>query len=305
MNDDVLNCFIGKLYGRTKKDYTKTINDFQLIINKPYLKAHREDVLIYIDHIEKINAPTTVQKKYHQLLSFFNYLFDNNHITVNPFKLVKKPKASSNLKRERVPSLDDLEKLLLTLKKKSLRNHAWAYLVSSTGLSLSNALNVKWSDFFIDMNGQKGLLIDKGTPKERYVYIIDNLWNTLQQYQEEWLQVDESYLKEDYYVFISRNDLTNYRSYPDIVKPLVESRIRPIFVNACKRANIPLYTARDLRHAQVALIKYFGASEESITKQMGWSSTEWIQRYNGVLMDLTDSANKKTETFFNSLDQKA
>jgi integrase len=297
-NHRLIEDYVQRYRGRTRKDYRREIQSFYIFVEKDLPEVEKQDIEGYLTELKKKKTATTVQRIYHQLATFYHELYKNEKISSNPFFKVQKPKASKQVKKDRVPSFQELERLLRVLREEfSLRDYAMVLLISTTGIRLKEALHIKWSDFFLDGRDNLGLRVQKGS-YDRYVKIYPEVWEVLERYRKEVLKVEASYLKEDYYIFISRNDREDYRRYADIIKPLSESWLRPVLVAACKKAEIPLYTAKDLRHANAMHALKLGASTEEIQQQLGWNNKNFVNRYNGVIASLEKSANDYTHSYF-------
>lgn len=281
---------------KAKKSYIHTLTELKEFVNKDLLDITTKDVELYLENLRKSEqARTTVRRKYYQLFSFYNFLEEDQLlIEPNPLKKIPVPKASNQVKMERTLSFEDLEVLLKTLEDHfPYRDYVLTLLIATTGLRLGEALNLKWSSFFIDDNGLIGAEINK-----RYVRIFDFVWTKLDTYRKEFLGVDESYLGENYYVFIGEKQLNNYKTYPALVKPITGDWVRKTYVKACEMADINLVTAKDIRHTYTMLTMKMGMPAEDIKNQVGWSSTQFLNRYHGVVEMLDTPINKHVEEYF-------
>lgn len=284
---------------KTKKSYAYTLQELKETIKKDLLNITSEDINLYIENLRKNRqAKTTIRRKYYQLFSFYNFLEDEMIIDSNPLKKIPVPKASQQLKMERTLTFENLEILLEVLEDYfPYRDYVFTLLLATTGMRLGEALNLKWSDFFLDDNGLIGVKIrDK-----RYLRIFDFVWSGLDTYRKEFLQVDESYLREDYHIFIAEKQLSSYRTYPGLVKPITSDWIRKTYVKACEMADIPLVTAKDIRHTYTMLTMKMGFSGETIRDQVGWSSTQFLNRYHGIVEQLDLPINKHVEEYFKAI----
>lgn len=284
---------------KSKKSYNFTLSELKSICDKDLLEINSDDIEKYLSLLnEKGQAKTTIRRKYHQLFSFYNYLFEEMIIEFNPLKKVPTPEASKQIKIERTLTFENLELLLKVLEDYfPYRDYVFTLLLATTGIRLGEGLNLKWADFFIDDNNLVGATVSSGNRK-RYIRIFDFVWEELNAYRKDILQVNESYLKEDYYIFIGEKQLSNYRTYPDIVKPITGDWIRKTYVKACEIAAIPLVTAKDIRHTYTMLTMKMGFPGDDIKKQVGWSSTDFLNRYHGVVEQLDTPINKHVEEYF-------
>lgn len=285
-----------------KRNYNFTLSELKNVSNKKLLEIDSDDINKYLETLNKKDqANTTIRRKYHQLFSFYNYLYEEMIINSNPFRDIPTPKASKQIKIERTLTFENLELFLDVLKKQfPYREYVFTLLLATTGMRLREGLNLKWSDFFIDNNEFIGVIL-KSSNRKRYIRIFDFVWNELNKYRENILMVDKTYLKEDYYIFIGEKQLNNYKLYPGIVKPVTGDWIRKTYVKACEIAEIPLVTAKDIRHTYTMLIMKMGLPGEEIKKQVGWSSTDFLNRYHGVVEQLNAPINKHVEEYFEKI----
>jgi site-specific recombinase XerD len=286
---------------RTAHSYMREISNFKKFIEKDLSDAHPSDCAEYISFLrKKKKASSSIQTYYHQLFSFYNYLFENKIIQSNPFALIDKPKASKQIKATRTPSPEDLKKLLNAVQSEfETRDYAIILLIATTGLKINQVLSIKWSDFIIDDKDHIGVKIgyDEST---RYIRILNQVWQQIELYRQE-LMIPTSYCKENYFVFISNRERDKYKTAPSTVKPISADWIRKVLERSCTYANIPLYTSKDLRHAHAVYALRLGASTEDVADQLGWNHPNLVYRYVGVIEQILHPANKYTEVFFKDI----
>lgn len=284
---------------KTKKNYLSLLGELKEYVRKDLLEVISDDIESFID--SRDNNSNTKRRKYHQLLSFYNYLLESGHIQSNPVREVSPPRGSKQVKMERTLEFGDIKKLLLTLKEHfGLRDYVFTLIIATTGMKLGEVRNLMWSDFFIDANDNIGVLIG---PKnsQRYIRIFDFVWEAIENYRAEYLKVDENYLREDYYLFFSQKSLETYRTYPKLVKPISSDWITKTYTKACAIADIPLVTSKDIRHSYTMLSIKLGGELEGIKDQLGWSSTSFINRYNGVVELLESPINMLVGSYYEEL----
>lgn len=281
---------------KAKRSYIVLLSDFKNSIGKVLIEATKEDIDSYLNSLQ--NNKNTKRRKYHQLLSFYNFLYDEMVIEANPVKKVTAPKASKQVKIERTLKFENLKKLLEVLKEHfHYRDYLITLIIATTGMKLGEARNLKWSDFFIDNNGLIGARV-RNNNNQRYVRIFNFVWEALIEYKVKYLEVGDNYLKEDFIIFFSDYQLTLYKTNPKIVKPITTDWLKKTYTKACEMLEIPLVTAKDIRHNYAMLSMKLGSESEEIKDQLGWSSTQFIYRYNGVVEQLNSPVNKKVEEYY-------
>lgn len=305
LNDEELSIIAGFNIGkveRTKKDYKRELNNFKGFIEKDLVEANDQDGIRYMAFLKKEGkASSTIRRIYDQLNVFYNYLFREEIIRSNPFYKVEKPKASKQVRPERTPSPEDLEKLLVTLKENyDLRDFAAVMLILTTGRRLSQILSVKWSDF---AHGEDhiGLKVSYSPPK--LIKVFDFVWELINQYRL-YNCIPDDYLSKPYYVFVNNKNMERYLEKPEEVKHITPDWIRKVMEEACDLADIPLYTAKDLRHAFALYALNLGSNTKDLASQMGWSNKSHVSKYIGVIEQLLLPAGAYTEKFFEKLVKK-
>lgn len=289
---------IGK-HPKTKKDYIRELNAFRKFIDKDLIDVLVQDGTNYIAFLRKNGkASSTIRRTYDQLNVFYNYLFREGHIKSNPFYRIEKPSASKQVKAERTPSPEELEKLLTTLKENfDPRDLAAVVLVLSTGLRIGQALSVKWNDF---VHAEDHIALRTNNTPPKYVKIFDFVWQLIDQYRRN-MCIPDMYIDKNYYVFIGQKQLKKYLTEPHKVKPITSDWIRKVLEKACSMADIPLYTSKDLRHAFAIYALNLGASTKEVADQMNWSNENQVNKYVGVIEQLISPAGVYTEDFFRSI----
>lgn len=160
-----------------EKNYSyHTINNYKIDLNH-FLKFNKNkntfiitknDIRNYLKYLDSLNYKTSsISRMLSSLRSFYNYLLKEQIITYNPFKNIKNPK-----KDHRLPNFlkyEDLEKILATCDDTPLgiRNALIIELLYSTGIRLSELVNIKIND--IDYSNNIIKVLGKGN-KERIVY---------------------------------------------------------------------------------------------------------------------------------------
>lgn len=299
MNEKEMSLFLRFSSGlKTKKEYLYVLNELMETVNKDLLEINSNDLTLYFEKLD--NSINTKRKKYHQLFSFYNFLSNELVINKNPLRNIPQPKGNKQIQMERTLEFDDVRILLDIIREHfSFRDYVITLIIATTGIKTSEVLNIKLSDFIIDDNENIGLLIGNNNNK-RYVKIFNFVWEKINEFRIS-LDIPDHHLKETYPLFFSQNQLKLYREYPAMVKPLSADWLKKIYTKACDMANLPLITAKDLRHNYTMLCMRLGSPIEDIKDNLGWSSTEFINRYHGVVELLNSPINEKVEEYYMDL----
>ena len=149
---------------KTILNYKMDLENFYNYINKKKTKKIDFDFLQeYIENLsQKKYSTKSIQRHISSLKSYFKFLYNKNYIKVNPAELLCLPK--NEMKLPNYLTIIDLEKIYeLDL---SLRDKLIVELLYSTGIRLSELVNIKISD--INFYDKTIKVLGKGN-KERYV----------------------------------------------------------------------------------------------------------------------------------------
>ena len=147
---------VKNLSDNTSKSYQRDLNKLNSFLENLKIEDY-SDVSMDIcsawigDLFSQNNNPRSIQRHLSSAKGFFRFLKKNNLIASSPFELVTAPKSASNLPEVLTP--EDVEQLL-NFKPNSLieiRDLAIVELIYSSGLRVSEAVNINIGDFEEDM----------------------------------------------------------------------------------------------------------------------------------------------------------
>jgi|TARA_Y100000992_G_scaffold127441_1_gene83702 integrase/recombinase XerC len=147
---------VKNLSDNTSKSYQRDLNKLNSFLENLKIDDY-SDVSMDIcsawigDLFSQNNNPRSIQRHLSSAKGFFRFLKKNNLIASSPFELVTAPKSASNLPEVLTP--EDVEQLL-NFKPNSLieiRDLAIVELIYSSGLRVSEAVNINIGDFEEDM----------------------------------------------------------------------------------------------------------------------------------------------------------
>lgn len=280
-NENLLYSFLSRLEKtKTKTDYKRDIQKFIDFSGKNFVDITSYDCEEYVNYLkEEINtnrlALSTAEKLYSQIYSFYNYLEENDYISYNYFKNIVKPTASRNIPKEKIIKWNELDQLISVLKTYNLRDFSMLLLIFTSGLTLKEAVNLKWNQFFTDESNNIGIIF---TTKQgqRYVKVHKDIWELLEKYRRSLSKI----ISQDSYVFLNNRG-----------NKITGRWVRMVLKKACNEANLDKeYTPRDLRHALAAYALKKGASSKQVKEQLGWSSESLAERYLYAIQELEDNA---------------
>ena len=175
---------VKNLSENTTKSYErdlKKLNSFLVDLNvSGYSEISSETCSAWIGNLySQNNNPRSIQRHLSSAKGFFRFLKKNNLIQSSPFELVTAPKSSSNLPD--VLSPEDVEQLL-NFKPSNMieiRDMAIVELMYSSGLRVSETVNINLNDFEEDKSFLR--VLGKGSktrlvPMGRYAINAINEW---------------------------------------------------------------------------------------------------------------------------------
>lgn len=191
-------------YLKVEKRYSEdTITNYNLDLDLflKFLKANKINkfketdydflrrYLVYLSNDKKYSNKT-IARHISSLHTFYDFLLDEGAIDSNPMNLINAPKKEIRLPVYlNINELEELYECIDTKKRVGKRDILIIELFYSTGIRLSELVNIKLKD--IDFKEKKIKILGKGS-KERYVlygdicskYLDDYMTNTRKLYQK-------------------------------------------------------------------------------------------------------------------------
>ena len=203
----------------------------------------------------------SIQRNISSLRNFYRYLHKNKEIDANPFDAIQSPKVEERLPKSLTP--EDVEKLLSFVPKTpwDFRDKAFLELLYSSGLRVSEAVNVNITSFESDFSFIK--VLGKGK-KERMLPVGKFAREAI----EEWLKVRES-------LNIEIDALFTNKYGKRISVRAMQERLYNISVSQ----GMPPVNPHMLRHSFATHILESSGDLRSIQELLGHSSLSTTQIY--------------------------
>lgn len=172
-----------KLSDQTAISYKYDLDHFLVFLKKEDITDVRnikqDTIELYLKELNKNDDSSTVARNITSLNNFFKYLMIEKIISENPCEFIERPKL-----RKKLPNtltIDEVDKLLdiNLITKFDYRNKAMLELLYSTGLRISEVVNLTTRD--IDFTNEIVRCVGKGN-KERIVPINDYSLYYLKEY---------------------------------------------------------------------------------------------------------------------------
>ncbi|MCB4800216.1 tyrosine-type recombinase/integrase [Neotamlana laminarinivorans] len=265
LNDDnrlLLNNFYKYLKGKRYSDntvhtYTQLVADFIEFYNdEPIENLNNRSVEHYIETIYiKRNYAINTQRQFISSLKLFVVFYQSSKI--NDLQL-QRPKKSRQLPNV----LSQLEVIKLLQVTKNLKHRMALALIYSSGLRISELINLKIEDLHIDRQ-QVFISCSKGK-KDRYVNLAQSIMPLLKNYLMTYAPKT--------YVIEGQNGL----KYSD-------SSIRKFLKSSCKLAKIrQVVTPHTLRHSYATHLLEQGVNLRHIQELLGHARPETTMVYTHV-----------------------
>lgn len=266
---------IDKKYSEnTINSYKNDLKKFQnYFINTTIGNINEQKIKEYLKNLNKENNETkTISHNISTLRSFYKFLLIEKKINKNPMEWIELPKIKKTLPK--TLSIDDINKLLdFKLKDSfSYRNKAMLELMYSSGLRVSELVNVKIND--IDNELCVIRVMGKGN-KERIIPIGDYAIKYIDIYSKEHRN---KLIKKQYndYLFLNNHG-----------KKMTRQGFFKIIKNIAKIQNIKTeFSPHTLRHSFATHLLNGGADLRSIQEMLGHSDISTTQIYTHVSKEL-------------------
>jgi len=262
---------IDKKYSEnTIKAYNNDLKKFKNFIkNKTINNIDENSIKDYIKYLNKENNDAkTISHNISTLRSFYKFLLIEKKVNKNPMEYIELPKTKKSLPK--TLSIEEIDKLLdINLTDSfSFRNKAMLELMYSSGLRVSELINVKIHD--IDVSNCIIRIMGKGS-KERIVPLGDYA-----------IKYIELYLKE-YREKLIKRELNDYLFLNNHGKKMTRQGFFKILKQIAKEKNIKTeFSPHTLRHSFATHLLNGGADLRSIQEMLGHSDISTTQIYTHV-----------------------
>ena len=250
--------------------YMKDLDLFLEYINNNNIKKYNDieyqDIRLYINYLYDLKYNNkTISRHISSLRSFFKYLKKENIIDNNPCILITNPKIEKKLPK--FLNYEDTEKILNAFDNEnyiSIRNNLILELLYSTGIRVSELVNIKLKD--ININDRSIKITGKGN-KERIVYFGTICLNKINKY------LHTTYPKLninniDYFILSKRGKKINDRE------------VRKIIDDASKIAGIDMKISPHVfRHTFATHLLNEGDDLRSVQELLGHENLSTTQIY--------------------------
>jgi site-specific recombinase XerD len=285
-DDFLLNLRTRNLSEETFYNYQRDLTVFENFLNEinvPFEKIDKKVILNYKAYLISKDRKTPKSLPGKKRLSSFsiNRMLSSlrsylKFLTIIDYKVPIPPNAVELTKTEKkLPKVGELEEIIKLIESPSqfeknkiiaLRNRAMLETLFSTGVRISELLNIKMTD--IDKNGR--IFIKGKGKKERFVYLTPRAQRWIKKYIELRGKSDSPYL------FIPYRGKNANQKIKKISPNYLEEKVKRY--RELLGLNIPI-TVHGIRHAFATYLAESGASPAAIQILLGHESLDTTTRY--------------------------
>ncbi|WP_013335136.1 tyrosine-type recombinase/integrase [Gloeothece verrucosa] len=156
----------------TVKTYVCHVKQFIDFMNQPLAEITLDDLVLWVNRLNLTYTPPTVANKILCIKSLFSFCVKVGYLSFNIGALIKPPKTRDK-RAEKILDQGDVKRLIEQATPG--RDRVLLCLIYTTGLRVSEAVNLTWSD----LKGNKLAVYGKGS-KLRFIIVPDWLLEQLQ-----------------------------------------------------------------------------------------------------------------------------
>ncbi len=286
LDDFLLNLQVNNLSPETIYNYERDLEVFQNFLNEMKInfdKINKKTILNYKAYLVSRDRRTpksqlgkkrlcsfSMNRMLSVLRSYLKYLIDMDYkssISPSEIKLVKTEK-----KHPRVSEFEEIKRLIESPtqfeknKLIALRNRAMLETLFSTGVRISELINIKISE--IDKTGR--IFVKGKGKKERFVYLTPRAQKYIKNYSEIRNESDSPYL------FVPYRGKNVHLKDKKISPNYLEERVKKY--RELLGLNIPI-SPHSIRHAFATYLAENGANPAAIQILLGHESLDTTTRY--------------------------
>ncbi len=255
-----------QLSSNTIDAYKRDLYSFFNYVNKGYKSVNKNDVINYITSLDM--NPKSINRHIVTLKNYFNFLEKNSMLSINPMEDIQGLKTKKSIPR--VLSEEDIDKLLDIEPTNAFefRNKAMLELMYSSGLRVSELLNLNVNDIDFDMNIVR--IFGKGS-KERIMPINEIATSYLYEYINVYRKTLLKNKINDILFLNSRGESLSRQGFFKILKEIARDK------GITKEIS-----PHTLRHSFATHLLNHGADLRSIQTMLGHENIETTQIYTHV-----------------------
>jgi len=261
---DAINYYLSQQTEKTSKTYASTLKSFfAWTNNQDYRTISPFQALDYDAYLKSTCSPATVQNRIATLKMFFKFAMECGLVDKNPFALIKQHGVPSTA-GQKFLTVKEINRLLAELEKTGKREHLLGLILVYTGMRISEAAGLSWSDVTEMPGGEIYLNILRKGNKRQMIYLRPDVAKELVEFMDRPL---------------NQQDHTPIFLNPSKNRASVVS-LRTWIISAGKRAGIKKHcNPHILRHSFVSLCLANKADLRAVQEYVGHCKITTTQLY--------------------------
>lgn len=253
--------------------YRRDLKNFKIFVKglniDKFEKVNRTNIKDYLFELQKKErAPSTISRNIATLRAFFQYLYKQKIINIDPSIDIESPKVKKKLPE--ILTLEEVEILLNqpnTTELKGIRDKAMLEVLYATGIRVTELISLKLEDINLSL----GHIKCRFNSKERVIPLGSKAISAIHLYLD---KVRFAMIRDvnENILFVNCNGM-----------PMTRQGFWKIIKVYAKKANIPdNITPHILRHSFAAHLVANGADLQSVQEMLGHSDISTTQIYTQV-----------------------
>lgn len=256
----------------TIRNYEIDLDEYKVFLDHKGITDYDVDYKIVREYVEYLNKlkykTTTISRRISALRSFYKFLYKKKKVHSNPMTLISNPKKEKILPK--FLYVNEIEELLGEPDDtvQGIRDHAIMEILYSTGIRVSELVNIKIGD--IDFSNRTIRILGKGS-KERIVIYGHVCANVLDNYLNNSREL------------IKNSGLTDYLILNLNGKKLTDRSVRDIINKYMSKTSIQKHISpHTLRHTFATHLLDNGADLKAVQELLGHADLGTTQIYTHV-----------------------
>lgn len=289
IEDFLLSLKANNYSDETLYNYKRDLNTFKIFLEEieaPFEEMNKKTILSYKAYLSSRDRKTPKSKKAEKKLSSYSinrmlsalrsytkYLIDMDYeapVAPDSIKLVKTPRKHPRVAEfEKIVKLIESPTQLEDKEKIAKRNRAMLEVLFSTGIRISELVNIKKED--IDKTGR--VFIRGKGKKERFVYLTPRAQKHLKNYLEVRGKTESPF------IFIPYRGRDASKKNKKLSPNYLQEKVKKYRI--LLKINVPI-SCHGIRHAFATYLAESGASPAAIQTLLGHESLDTTTRYVNV-----------------------
>ncbi len=267
----------------------------------------RQDIIDFVENLKTMKSkhkkpmkPWTIRKRISDLRKFFRYLYRNDIILQNPmddivFSIKESPEVKGIFTQSEMSRFLDS---IIVNNPHGMRNRAVFELMYSSGLRISEVININMSD--IDLSERILTVRESKGGKDRYVPFSEVAAMFLKKYIEGARKYFSRRLKQEAkkYLFLTAKG----RMKSDPIRKVIKDALEKIGI---KRKNL---TPHSIRHSTATHLLEAGADVRYVQELLGHEDIQTTVKYTHLMMEnlkkAYKSAHPRENKYFDEVDEE-